>query len=135
VSMAKRLPNKIDLFLTAEIVREETGHKLTLIGLITDKKFHLPPATSFPVAIAFAFVAVFFDGEGDFKVAVSFAGPDGIEGPQMPISPVTKLPDQAMNVSVNVGALAVQGVGKHTVHVRLDDRIYSEHFYIAFATA
>jgi hypothetical protein len=131
--MPKVLPPGIDLFLTAESVRQEPGGKLTIIGAIMGGPLLVPAGTSFPIGIPLALLVVFQDGEGEFDTSIRIVDVAGAAmGPDVPLGIVTKIAGQPMHLSVNFGAFIVQKPGTYKVEIRLDSHVYTKDFTVGF---
>jgi hypothetical protein len=125
--MAKVYPTKIDLFLAAEYLRQETGGKITIIGAYAGGHILLPTALTFPAHLPLGVLFGFYTGEGQFDTRLRVSDQSGQHGPDLPTGRVTKARDFAMQIMVNFGIFELGSVGRYRVDAFLDDRVYTEY--------
>ncbi len=133
--MPKTYPSAIHNFIVAEFVRPEAGGKTTIIGAFSIGKIILLENTPLPALIPLGLFVAFKDGEGTFQGKVRITDPNAKELVSGVLGSVVKEPNQGMQFAINFSTLPLVATGDYLVDVMLDDRIYQEHFSVAFASS
>ena len=129
--MANTYPEKIDLFLVAESLRQERGGKITILGAFSGGRVLLSKGGTFPVALPIAFLIAFNVGKGHFKTRIRITDPNGepvVE--DLPTGDIDKAPEQTMQLMVNFGVFEFSMPGRYRVDSFLDDRVYTEYLNV-----
>ncbi|MBI4190668.1 MAG: hypothetical protein HY525_09040 [Betaproteobacteria bacterium] len=131
--MTKQYPSDDKmLFLISDDVREETGGKVTVLGLSVATELIVPKQDHQNAAIAsMAFLFGITDGEGVFKSEFSIIDPDNqavLKGNAL-ASEVEKLPGRNANLVFKLIPFKYK-LGPYRVILKLDDRAYERKFKI-----
>ncbi len=129
--MAKVYPDKIDIFLAADALRQERGGKITIMGAFAGGLVMVSKEATFPLLMPIAFLIGFYSGEGHFEWKLRISNPAGdIIAPDWPTGALDKLPGQPMQIMVNFGIFEFASVGKYRIDTFLDDRIYTDYLTV-----
>lgn len=129
--MTKQFPSDDKtIFLLCEDVREETGKKLTVLGLMLGGEIIVPKQDHQNAALSsLAFLFALTDGEGVFKSEFSIIGPDN--QPLIMGNPLEteKLPDAAASLIFKLLPFKYK-LGTYRVILKLDGSAYEREFKI-----
>jgi hypothetical protein len=131
--MAKVYPDKIDIFLAADAIRQEIGGKITIMGAFVGNQILLAPDTPLPAHMPLAILAAFYGGEGDFETKLRIKEPSGAESGELVTGRLNKVANQAMQVMVNFGLFGIVSLGKYKIDVILDDHVYTEYLTVGMS--
>lgn len=132
--MSKVYPEKIDIFMAADALRQERGGKITILGAFAGGHVLISKDATFPFVMPIAFLIGFYNGEGSFDAKIRISDPSGKPvSPDLSIGRIEKTPEQSMQLMVNFGVFEFPVAGKYRVDAFLDDRMYTDYLTVSLS--
>jgi hypothetical protein len=128
--MTKTLPNDGSaFFLLFEDIRQETGNKISFMGVFPNSDIILPKDADKLGLASLAFALIARDGEGTFKTRMVLVTPAGEKILDSPVNEVTLDKARTHYAMAKLVALEVM-VGTYTVKFFYDDKVIERTFEV-----
>ncbi len=135
--MVTLLPKQLR-FLLADAVREETGGKLTLLGLYTGDEVVLQgtlpvdtPKGMKGIALqGLTILVLIVDGYGEFNVQIQVYDPTGAPIGESSKDTLVKVKDVPQNMLLPITPFPVRAFGRHRLEIQLNNRKYEYLFTV-----
>lgn len=135
--MATKIPTKVQ-FLLADAIRQETGGKLTILGLYSGDIVQLQgeypktlPDGQKEIGIpSLAVLATFLDGHGKFKTSVTISDPTGKQLAKSLPQEIEKSSEAPFNFILPFTPFPVRQLGQHHLILAIDKKKFSYFFTV-----
>jgi len=126
--MSKIFPTQMDIFIVADSVRQESGGKVSLLGVFAGGRIVIGSNQRLPAPIPLAFYCLFSSGEGEFAAKAKIHTPSKGEIGPFDLPGVTKIPNQSITMLLNFPIIVLPDLGKYVLEIFLDDKSYKDEF-------
>jgi hypothetical protein len=124
----KTLPDKHDIFILAENLRQELNGKVSILGAYAAGQILIGDSEKLPATIPLAMYILFKTGEGTFNPKVSITFPSGQRIGPFQTPQIMKAASQPMSLLLNFFMMRLPEIGIYKIEIDLDDRVYADHF-------